>query len=164
MADTKIVEFYRARGHCAENMIRELKNGFDLKHFPCQKLAANKAYGLIAAFAHNVVRFLSFVENPKKQHFSKLIPQRRTGWKMFSFSVLVDWASPSACSGFHFPFFKTTPRGGAFIFIPNLHKRTGPGLTTLFGWPPAKAFKKVSTAELLAKSKKNAQISATADR
>ena len=30
MPDTKIVEFYRGRGHCAENMIRELKNGFDL--------------------------------------------------------------------------------------------------------------------------------------
>jgi hypothetical protein len=83
-SDTKVVEFYRARGHCAENMIRELKNGFDLHHFPCQKLLANKAYGLIAAFAHNIVRFLSFIENPKKQHFSKLIR-----WKMISFPVLV---------------------------------------------------------------------------
>ena len=48
MADTKILEFYRGSGHCAEKMIREFKNGFDLKNISCQKLSANKAYGLIA--------------------------------------------------------------------------------------------------------------------
>jgi hypothetical protein len=88
MSDTKIVEFYRGRGHCAENMIRDLKNGFDLnggaQPFSVPKTHGNKAYSFIAAFAHNVVRFLSFIENPKKQHFSKLIR-----WKMISFPVLV---------------------------------------------------------------------------
>jgi hypothetical protein len=79
-----VIKFYRSRGHTAENMIRELKNGYDLRHFPCQKLMANKAYALIAAFAYNVVRFLAFVENPKKQHFSKLIR-----WKMISVPVHV---------------------------------------------------------------------------
>jgi len=39
----KVVLFYRGRGN-AENFIREGKNGFDLHHFPCLKLVANKAY------------------------------------------------------------------------------------------------------------------------
>jgi hypothetical protein len=44
-----VIEFYRKRGN-AENYIREDKYGFDLKHYPCLKLIANKAYGLISEF------------------------------------------------------------------------------------------------------------------
>lgn len=62
--------FYRKRGH-AENFIRELKNGFDLHHFPCQKLDANRAYGMIAAFAYNLMRFLSLITSPGKVEFAK---------------------------------------------------------------------------------------------
>ncbi len=68
----KIIRFYRKRGN-AENFIREQKNGFDLKHFPCQKLNANKAYGLIAAYAYNVMRYMGYLINPKKVPFSKRI-------------------------------------------------------------------------------------------
>jgi len=40
---------------CAQPVsLRELKYNFDLKYFPCQKLVANKAYGVIAAFAYNL--------------------------------------------------------------------------------------------------------------
>jgi hypothetical protein len=66
------VDLYRKRGN-AENFIRELKNGFDLHHFPCQKLNANRAYGLIAAFAYNFMRFLGTVMRPEKPMFSKRI-------------------------------------------------------------------------------------------
>ncbi|WP_141731880.1 IS1380 family transposase [Oligoflexus tunisiensis] len=66
------VELYRQRGN-AENFIRELKNGFDLHHFPCQKLKANRAYGLIAAFAYNFMRFVGLVMSPTKPMFSKRI-------------------------------------------------------------------------------------------
>ncbi|MCA2958602.1 MAG: IS1380 family transposase [Silvanigrellales bacterium] len=83
LSGEKVIAFYRGRGN-AENFIRELKNGFDLRHFPCQSLLANKAYGLIAAFAHNLMRFLAFIENPKKSHFSKLIR-----WKMIGLPVQV---------------------------------------------------------------------------
>ena len=72
MSGEEIVLFYRGRGH-AENFIRELKYGFDLKHFPCQKLDANRAYGLIAAFAHNLMRFVSLAHFPKVPAFSKKI-------------------------------------------------------------------------------------------
>jgi hypothetical protein len=47
-----------------ENFIRELKNGLDLHHYPCQKLSANKAYGLMAAFAYNLMRYVAVKENP----------------------------------------------------------------------------------------------------
>lgn len=67
-----IVKFYRGRGH-AENFIRELKNGFDLHHYPCQKLTANKAYGLIAAMAYNLMRFIALKDNPEKPQFAKAL-------------------------------------------------------------------------------------------
>lgn len=67
-----IVKMYRKRGH-AENFIRELKNGMDLHHYPCQKLVANKAFGLIAAFAYNLMRFVALKDNPKRPQFAKAI-------------------------------------------------------------------------------------------
>ncbi len=75
MTPEKVIKFYRKRGN-AENFIKELKNGFDLKNFPCQKLTANKIYAQINAFAHNIMRLCSFIEKPdklKKFHFSKLL-------------------------------------------------------------------------------------------
>ncbi len=68
----KVIEFYRSRSD-VENFIKDMKYGFDLKHFPCLSLLANKAYGLIAAFAYNLVRFVAFLENPRRPHFAKLL-------------------------------------------------------------------------------------------
>jgi hypothetical protein len=72
LSNEKIIEFYRGRGN-AENFIREAKYGFDLKHYPCQKLLANKAYGLIAAFAYTLMRYTGFILNKDKPHYSKII-------------------------------------------------------------------------------------------
>lgn len=72
MDPDEIVKMYRKRGH-AENFIRELKNGMDLHHYPCQKLTANKAYGLIAAFSYNLMRFVALKENPERPQFAKAI-------------------------------------------------------------------------------------------
>ncbi len=55
-----IINFYRTRGN-TENFIREQKYGLDLKHYPCQKLSANKVYGLIACLAYNLMRASSFL-------------------------------------------------------------------------------------------------------
>ncbi len=71
----QVIEFYRGRGN-AENYIREIKNGFDMHHFPCQKLLANRMYGIIAAFAYNLMRIASLTYNPKIFHFSKKIRNR----------------------------------------------------------------------------------------
>jgi hypothetical protein len=72
MSARRIVLFYRARGN-AENFIREVKNGLDMHHYPCQKLTANRAFSAIGAFAYNILRFLALSANPKKPQFSKAI-------------------------------------------------------------------------------------------
>lgn len=69
------VEFHNKRGNC-ENFIREEKYGYDLKHFPCLKLKANYAYGLLAMVAHNILRWVAIVERPHKPHFSKKLRRR----------------------------------------------------------------------------------------
>ena len=68
----KLIRFYRKRGN-AENFIKEMKGGFDLRHYPCQKLLANRAYGLIGAFAYNFMRYAAFLLNPKKVPYAKRV-------------------------------------------------------------------------------------------
>jgi hypothetical protein len=72
MTGEGVIKFYRGRGN-AENFIKEYKNGFSLYHFPCQKLVANKAFGLIGAFAYNLMRYAAFVMNPTKPQYSKAV-------------------------------------------------------------------------------------------
>ena len=72
MANEKVIELYRGRADC-ENFIRELKHGYDLEHYPCQKLLANKAYAMIGAFAYTLMRYAGFLSNPVNPHFSKAI-------------------------------------------------------------------------------------------
>ena len=67
----EVFEFYRGRAN-AENFIRDQKYGFDLKHFPCQKLSANYVYGLIAQMAYNLTRFVSF-QIDKRGCFAKRV-------------------------------------------------------------------------------------------
>ena len=71
----KIMEHHHGRGN-SENFIREEKYGFDLKHFPCKKLTANHAYGLIALLTHNFLRAVALLDNPHKPHFSKKIRRK----------------------------------------------------------------------------------------
>lgn len=71
----QVVEFHNKRGN-AENFIREEKYGYDLKHFPCLKLNANHAYGLLAVVAHNILRWCAIVEKPHKPHFAKKLRRR----------------------------------------------------------------------------------------
>ncbi len=72
MRDEDLLDFYRARGN-AENYIKELKNGFDMHHFPCQKLNANRVYGIIAAFAHNLMRYASHILADGKPRMAKRV-------------------------------------------------------------------------------------------
>lgn len=72
MKNEDVVLWYRKRSD-VENHIKELKGSFDLKHFPCQKLNANRAYGLIAAFAQNLVRYAAYIENPLTPHYAKVL-------------------------------------------------------------------------------------------
>ena len=71
----QVIEHHNKRGN-AENFIREEKYGYDLKHFPCLKLKANHAYGLLALVAHNILRWCAIMEKPHKPHFSKKLRRR----------------------------------------------------------------------------------------
>lgn len=66
----QILEFHQGRGNM-ENFIREGKINYDLKHFPCQSLRANHAYGLLALVAHNFLRAMAILMRPDKPHFAK---------------------------------------------------------------------------------------------
>lgn len=72
MSAEDVILFYRKRGN-AENFIKENKYGFDMKHYPCLKLDANRVYALIGAYAYNVMRLMSLMDNKDKPIFSKNI-------------------------------------------------------------------------------------------
>lgn len=83
-SDVDLIKLYRGRGN-GENFIKEQKYGFDLKHYPCLKLKANKAFGLIAAFAYTLMRFISLSSPSLKKtkagikkihHFAKRIRRK----------------------------------------------------------------------------------------
>ena len=71
----EVMAFYQKRGN-SENFIREEKYGYDLKHFPCLSIKANKAYGLLAMVAHNILRYVALTMKPEKPHYSKKIRKR----------------------------------------------------------------------------------------
>jgi hypothetical protein len=71
----EIMQHHQKRGN-SENFIRDEKYGYDLKHFPCQKLKANHAYGLLGLVAHNILRWCAVIEKPDKPHFSKKLRRR----------------------------------------------------------------------------------------
>ena len=66
----QVVEHYHKRGN-VENFIREEKNAYDLKHFPCQNLRANHAFGLLAMVAQNHLRWMALIDRPTKTYFAK---------------------------------------------------------------------------------------------
>lgn len=65
-----VIEHHNKRGN-AENFIREEKYGYDLKHFPCLEIKPNHAYGLLAMVAHNLLRWASIHDNPRRPKFAK---------------------------------------------------------------------------------------------
>ena len=70
-----VIAHHAKRGN-SENFIREEKYGFDLKHFPCQKLMANHAYGLMALIAHNFLRAIALMHRPDRPHYSKKLRRK----------------------------------------------------------------------------------------
>ena len=71
----EVMEHHQKRGN-SENFIREKKIHLDLKHFPCLKLDANRAYGLIAMVAYNFMRLIARLDEPTKPHFAKKIREK----------------------------------------------------------------------------------------
>jgi hypothetical protein len=70
-----VMMHHQKRGN-SENFIREKKIHFDLKHFPCLKMNANNAYGLIAMIGYNFLRLIARLDSPDKPHFAKKIREK----------------------------------------------------------------------------------------
>lgn len=70
MTNEKIIQFYRKRAD-VENNIKDLKNGMDFHHFPCQSLKANHMWGLLGILAYNLMRMTSFTLFPRTGCFVK---------------------------------------------------------------------------------------------
>ena len=64
LTEDQVIEFYRQRA-TAENYIKEQKYGYDFLNFPCQKLKANKVFGLAGTIAHNLMRAMSLLMDQK---------------------------------------------------------------------------------------------------
>lgn len=75
MTNEKIIQFYRKRAQ-VENNIKDLKNGMDFHHFPCQSLKANHAWGLMGIIAYNLMRMTSFTIFPQTGSFIKTTRRR----------------------------------------------------------------------------------------
>lgn len=65
-----VMTFHHRRGD-AENVIREHKYAFDLKHFPCKKLLANQVYAIFALIAHNHLRTVALLDNRERPLYAK---------------------------------------------------------------------------------------------
>lgn len=59
MNDEHLIRFYRKRA-IVETNIKDLKQGLDFYHFPCQKLNANRVWGQMGIIAYNLMRLVSF--------------------------------------------------------------------------------------------------------
>ena len=70
MTNEQIIRFYRKRSQ-VENNIKDLKDGMDFYHFPCQSLKANNAWGLMGVIAYNLMRMTSFTLFPQTGCFVK---------------------------------------------------------------------------------------------
>jgi hypothetical protein len=75
MKATDVLRKYRKRSN-AENFVRELKNGIDTRRFQCRRLVSNCAFGLAAAFAHTIIRFMAHVSDKTLVHFAKKLRNR----------------------------------------------------------------------------------------
>ena len=71
----EVIAHHSKRGN-SENFIREKKIHFDLRHFPCLKMNANHAYGLIAMVSYNFLRLIAKLDSPDKPHFAKKIREK----------------------------------------------------------------------------------------
>jgi hypothetical protein len=75
MTNEKIIQFYRKRAQ-VENNIKDLKNGMDFHHFPCQSLKANHVWGLMGIMAYNLMRMTSFTIFPQTGSFIQTTRRR----------------------------------------------------------------------------------------
>src|ERR1700692_1271062 len=65
------VMLHHQRRASSENMNKEAKYGYKLNNFPCRSLVANQAWYIFAMMAHNLLRFVSLMDDPENPHMAK---------------------------------------------------------------------------------------------
>jgi hypothetical protein len=71
----EIMEHHQGRGNM-ENLIKEEKISFDLRHFPTKPIISNTAYALLGLIAHNFLRCISILTNPDAPQFAKALRRK----------------------------------------------------------------------------------------
>lgn len=71
----QIMEFHQGRANM-ENLIKEEKISFDLRHFPTKPMRSNHAYALLGLIAHNFLRFISILDRPEAPQFAKALRRK----------------------------------------------------------------------------------------
>jgi hypothetical protein len=66
----EVMVHHQARAS-SENMNKEAKYGYRLNNFPCRSLVANQAWYVFAMIAHNLLRFVSLMDDPQNPHMAK---------------------------------------------------------------------------------------------
>jgi hypothetical protein len=57
----------------SENMNKEVKYGYKLNNFPCRSMVANQAWYVFAMIAHNLLRFVSLMDDPEHPKMAKKV-------------------------------------------------------------------------------------------
>jgi len=70
-SNEEIIEFHRGRS-AAENNIKDQKYGYAMSHYPCQKMTANYAYGIIGNIAYNMMKYLSYFVSENGCHAKRV--------------------------------------------------------------------------------------------
>lgn len=60
----------------SENMNKEAKYGYKLNNFPCRGIVANQAWYVFAMTAHNLLRFVSLMDDPEHPHMAKKVRRK----------------------------------------------------------------------------------------
>jgi hypothetical protein len=66
----EVMEHHQKRAS-SENMNKEAKNGYRMNNFPCRSLIANQAWFSFAMMAHNLLRFVSLMDDPQRPMMAK---------------------------------------------------------------------------------------------
>ncbi len=66
----EIMQHHKKRAS-SENMNKEAKYGYRLNNLPCRALLANQAWFCFAMAAHNLLRFVSLMDDPENPHMAK---------------------------------------------------------------------------------------------
>ncbi|MDQ6959568.1 MAG: IS1380 family transposase [Mariprofundaceae bacterium] len=101
-----VMDWYRLRGECSENRIKELKLGFGMERMPCGQFAANAVFFRIGAMAYNL--FVMFKTHVLPKEWKKHQVQT-VRWRLYQIAARITRHARSLwmhISGAHIALFR----------------------------------------------------------